>query len=123
MGLRRLLLQPSTGFTDWKHATGKSGTLNSHNNCTSHRQAVIAWNEYKLNVLRGTTISQRMGGVISQQIEANRHYLKTIAEILLSCSQQEIALRGHAESRNSLNRGNFLQILDLVANHDSVICH
>ena len=61
-----------------------------------------------------------MGSAKTQQIESNRHYLK-ITEILLVCSHQEIALRGHKESQTSLNRGNFLEILELVANHDPII--
>ena len=51
----------------------------------------------------------------------NRHYLKTILEVLLVCSQQEIALRGHDESMKSLSRGNFLEILKLIASHDEVV--
>ena len=37
------------------------------------------------------------------------------------CSQQEIALRGHDESMKSLKRGNFLEILKLIAGHDEII--
>ena len=39
------------------------------------------------------------------------------------CSLQEIALRGHRESQTSLNRRNFLEILELVANHDPGVRH
>ena len=109
------------GFRDWKHATGKRGILNCHNNCAAHKQAAVAWSQYTLNVQQGTTISERIGSARVQQIESNRHYLKTIAEILLVCSHQEIALRGHEESKTSPNRGNFLEILELVANHDPII--
>lgn len=112
-----------TGFRDWKHATEKSGSLTCHNNSLTHKQAVVAWSQYTLNVQRGTTISERMGSVRAEQIENNRHYLKTVAEILLLCSQQEIALRGHRESPTSVDRGNFLEILKLVANHDQIIHH
>ena len=112
-----------TGFRDWKHTTDKSSILSCHNNCASHKQAVVAWSQYTLNVQQGTTISERMDSARIQQIESNRHYLKTITEILLLCSQQEIALRGHRESQTSVNRGNFLEILELVANHDHIIRH
>ena len=37
------------------------------------------------------------------------------------CSHQEIALCGHREGEDSLNRENFLQILNLFAVHDPVI--
>ena len=36
------------------------------------------------------------------------------------CARQDLALRGHHESMESLNRGNFLEILELVAGHDEV---
>ena len=57
--------------------------------------------------------------------DANRyrktHYLKSIAEVILLCAQQDLALRGHHESMESSNRGNFLEILELVAGYDEVI--
>ena len=34
-----------------------------------------------------------------------------------------MSLRGHRESSNSTNRGNFLEILSLVAKHDPIIHH
>ena len=111
----------TSGFRDWKHASGKSGILSCHSNCAAHKQAAVAWTQYTLNLQQGTTISERMGSAKAQQIESNRHYMKTIAEILLVCSHQEIALRGHRESQTSLNRGNFREILELVANHDPAI--
>ena len=54
-----------------------------------------------------------------QALQSNRHYIKTIAEIILLCAHQEIALRGHEESALSQNPGNFRAILDLVARHDT----
>ena len=55
-------------------------------------------------------------------IAENRHYLKTIAEILLLCAHQEIALRRHDESSSSSNGGDFLTILQFVGRHDEIVC-
>ena len=44
--------------------------------------------------------------------------MKTILEILLFCGHQEI---GHREGRDSSNRGNFLELPQLVGKHDVVI--
>ena len=101
----------SAGFRDWKHATGKSGTITRHSNCYSHKQAEIAWGQYKLNSKEGTTIAERMGSARSVKISQNRHYIRIIVEILLLCSRQEIALRDHRESNDSMNRGNFFILL------------
>ena len=34
---------------------------------------------------------------------------------------QDLALRGHREGEDSHNPGNFLKILELIGNHDSVV--
>ena len=108
----------STGFRDWKHATGKTGALSRHSSCYSHKQAELAWSQYKLNSKKGTTIAERLGSARSVTITQNRHYIGTIADIILLCSRQEIALRGHRESSDSMNRGNFLEILHFIAKRD-----
>ena len=109
------------GFSDWKHATGKSGILSVHDRCASHRRAMESWSQYKLNTQLGSSISDRMESSHSEVVSTNRHYVKTLIEVLLLCAHQEIALRGHRESVDSANRGNFLEILHVLASHDPVV--
>ena len=73
---------------------------------------MLAWNQYKLNMLHKTTISEQLGLCWNKQIAENRHYMyiRSLVEIVLICSHQEIALRGHKEGEESMNRGNFLEI-------------
>ena len=110
-----------TGYRDWKHATGKQGILEKHNACHTHKQAMISWSEYMKNTEKGTTIADRLNSARNLQIQANRHYMRTLAEVILLCARQDLALRGHRESQSSLNRGNFLEILHLIAKHDKVV--
>jgi len=84
-------------------------------------QAMVSWQEYKRNKESGTSVANRLDGARSYSIKKNRHYLKTILEVLLVCSYQEIALRGHDESKNSSNRGNFIEILKLISSHDEIV--
>ena len=109
------------GFCDWKHATGKSGMLAKHNNSFAHKQAISAWIDYETNSKRGTLIEDRVDSQRRQQIQSNRHYLRTLTEILLLCGKQDIPLRGHREHDPLLNRGNFLVILQTVSLHDQII--
>ena len=109
------------GFRDWKHATGKSGVLSKHDGSHAHRQSVVAWNQYKRNMQQKSSIEEQLGIARAEQITNNRHYIKTLAEIVLLCSHQEIALRGHREGEESMNRGNYLEILHLVALYDPVV--
>ena len=110
-----------TGFSDWKHATGKKGILVCHSNCFSHKESMVAWEQYRVTSERGTSILNQINSSWETTIANNQHYIKTIAEILLFCSRQEIGIRGHREDKSSRNRGNFLELLDLVAKHDTII--
>lgn len=54
-------------------------------------------------------------------VKEYRHYIKSVAEVLLLTATQNIAQRGHRESEEDNNQGNFLAILQLLANHDPVV--
>ena len=107
-------------FRDWKHATGVKGILTTHNNSLSHKSSIVAWEQFKSTLNTGS-VAEQLGSNRAQQIQRNRHYIKTVAEVLLLCSKQEIAFRGHDESSESHNKGNFKEILSLVAKHDPVV--
>ena len=59
-----------------------------------------------------------IGKAAVTQREQNRYYIKTLAEVILFCAKQEIALRGHDESDESENKGNFLELIDVISRHD-----
>ena len=48
------------------------------------------------------------------QTKENREYIKILAKVAILCAKQEIALRGDHEGPESPNKGNFLEILDLL---------
>ena len=60
---------------------------------------------------------------IDQTVQGGSKYKKTdaIAEIILLCARQDLALRGHHELKESSNRGNFIEILHIVAEHDKIV--
>ena len=104
---------------DWKHALGVKGILTLHDVSKSHKQAMIIWQHAKMYA--ETSVVDMLGHNGKKQIEKNRHYMKTIAKILSLRCRQEIALRGHDEGVASHNRGNFLEILKIAAQHDEDI--
>ena len=107
------------GFCDWQHATGDGYGLTAHNTASTHRLAVLAWEEHKVRLENSCTVTQLMNKAHAQMKKANIMYIKTLAEIILFCGRQEIALRGDDETEHSLNRGNFLELVDVIAKHDS----
>ncbi|KAI6659566.1 Zinc finger MYM-type protein 1-like [Oopsacas minuta] len=52
-------------------------------------------------------------------IDDNRKHLMTVLDIITFCAKQDIPLRGDDESDQSLNKGNFLEILELLGKYDS----
>lgn len=111
------------GYCDWKHAPGKKGGLGLHAGSITHSSAMLDWQQFRLNQKKKTTLPHRMDRLGEQTLSSNRHYIRTIAEIILLCARQEIALRGHNESIDSQNPGNFRAIFDLVATHDDCFRH
>ena len=53
----------------------------------------------------------------SKVISDNRKYISILMEAILYCAQQGIALRGHNESQDSLNPGNFRALMTLLSHH------
>ena len=56
----------------------------------------------------------------NEQVRQNRETLKTISEAVSFLSKQELAFRSHDESANSLNKGNYRELLECFAKFDSV---
>ena len=83
-------------FQDWKHATGKCGILVRHNTCFTHKQAMLSWNDFTKNAKVGMSVANRLDSARKQQIQHKtfRHYLSTIAEVILLCGCQDVALEG-----------------------------
>ena len=82
---------------------------------------MLSWRDFSKNAEQETSVDCRLNGQRRQQITDNRHFLKTIAEVVLLCGRQDLALRGHRQSQTHLNKGNFAALVTLVGNHDSVV--
>lgn len=80
----------------------------------------MAWEQFKATSKTGS-LAEQLGNNRTQMIKKNRHYIRTVVEIILLCSQQELSFRGHDESSKSLNKGNFKELLSLVASHDPIV--
>ena len=70
----------------------------------------MAWDQSKSTSVTGT-VSEQLGNKRSEMIKNNRHYITAVSDVLLTCCEMEIALRGHCETAESLNRGSFIEII------------
>jgi len=54
-------------------------------------------------------------------VSKHKQHLLTVLDVILFCAEQEIALRGDDESKESLNRGNFLELFTFLSKYDMSI--
>jgi len=107
-----------TGFSDWQHATGQKYGLTLHNLSVEHLRCLVDWDQFKIREKEGKQVVNLIDKAAVTQREQNRYYIKTLAEAILFCAKQEIALRGHDESDDSESRGNFLELVNVISRHD-----
>ncbi|KAL7374657.1 hypothetical protein ABVT39_004753 [Epinephelus coioides] len=111
------------GFRNWKKATEREGGFSVHTKSDRHKQAMIAWRDYQRAVKTNATLANVLNKQHTKQVKENREYIKTIDEVLLLTARQNITQRGHDESEESINKGNFREILDTIAHHDALVKH
>ncbi|KAL4141365.1 hypothetical protein QTP88_004017 [Uroleucon formosanum] len=58
---------------------------------------------------------------ISESLDINRKILARLIDVVCFLEKQELAFRGHRENEGSLNKGNYCEILDLLAKEEQFI--
>jgi len=114
----------SLGFRTWKKAHYSDSGFPKHAKCDFHVTAMVMWSEYKaMKVCNSGSVLQMQSEAYAKQVSENRHYIKTVAEVLLLTVTQNIAQRGHREHNLCAgdNPGNFRRIFELVVRHDSTL--
>ncbi len=109
----------SNGFQNWKSALEK---FRAHQCSVAHKSAILAW-EVGKQIQHNP--ERNVVSLINQQqkkvVDENRQYLKNIVETLVFIGRQGISLRGHRENEESLNKGNFLELLMFQAKNNPLI--
>jgi hypothetical protein len=102
------------GYTDWKHAyRGLSGHVGAVGSC--HNKARLCAEDFK---------NQKAS--IVRKVVANTKTIEELYEVRLTAGldvtkfliSQAHSFRGHDESATSLNKGNFLEMIDWLKNKD-----
>lgn len=60
----------------------------------------------------------------NNKVRQNREILKRLINVITFLGKQELAFRGHDESKDSENKGNYLELVNFLAEYDSPLrCH
>ena len=57
----------------------------------------------------------------NKKVRQNREILKRLINIVTFLGKQELAFRRHDESKDSENKGNYLELMDFLAEYDSTL--
>jgi len=104
----------TTGFKNWKKALEKCSGFKQHETSSEHKQCQLIWTEYLQMKSRKITVSSLINKGHLKLVKENQKYIQYIGKALLFTVVQCIAQRGDNESENSLNRGNFVELLHLL---------
>lgn len=102
-----------SGFNNWKDI---GECLKHHAKSICHAEAVARWQGAR-SVDHGKVdaISLQVNKQAKDVVTKNRAAVGSLARIAITCARQDIALRGHHEHTDLAdNRGNFLEILELI---------
>ncbi|KAL5854183.1 hypothetical protein ACOSQ4_003985 [Xanthoceras sorbifolium] len=107
------------GFRNWKKVNdGTRCVFKKHvteEPCSAHNVAVQSCNDL---MNQGCHIDKAINRQISEQIMNNRLRLKSSIDSIRWLTFQGCAFRGHDESLESKNRGNFIELLKILANYN-----
>lgn len=100
-------------FNTWSK---KSRKFAEHNLNKYHKLALVRLEALKSSITQPTTsIENRVKNISAAQISKNRSIIKCMADAILLCGQQCLALRGHRDDSTApeeCNKGNFRALLN-----------
>lgn len=107
----------NVGFKNWPKAIR---SFNKHQSSIPHKESTVKIAGLKSTVIVGD-VTVQVNKQYSIEVENNRLYFNCLLDSLLYCCRQGIAVRGHREDDNSLNKGNFLELMELRAKDSTII--
>ncbi|XP_016002765.1 zinc finger MYM-type protein 1 isoform X1 [Rousettus aegyptiacus] len=96
------------GVSNWKKTLEK---FRKHEKSKMHLKSLQFWRDYQFC---DEAVNENLS-VRSKQIEGNKKFLKLIIENILFLGKQCLPLRENDQSVSSVNKGNFLELLEIRA--------
>lgn len=92
-----------------------------HARSERRKQAMVTWRDYEKAAAANATLVNVWNKEHNRQVRENTDCIKATGEVLLLTATQNMAQRGHNESVDSDNWGNFTRILETIAHHDKAV--
>ena len=102
------------GFRKWANAMDSKKGFAKHERSEQHKTSYVTWiNFQKISEGENVTIGSKMCPGREQVITDNREYFRLLFKYVIFFSVNELPTRGHDESEDSTNPGNWLNFISL----------
>jgi hypothetical protein len=107
------------GVNNWKKGLEK---IREHENTDIHKNAAFQYscfilgNDIQHSISESAKLAEKER---REQVEKNRNVISSLCKVTTFLARQNLAFRGHDESENSSNKGNYLELIQLISVFDS----
>lgn len=110
----------NSGYADLNNLTNAA---KKHDQSENHLKCALALHSFGQNRIE-ISISRQFREEIERynaKVDRNRGIMRRLIDITCFLGRQELPFRGHLESSESANRGNFMECVKLLANYDGIL--
>lgn len=107
-----------TGFQAWWKLNPK---IRNHETSDQHDRCYNKWKTLQLHLKANKTIDAENQAASEIEKRKWRDILKRLLDVALFLAGQNLPFRGHRENMLSENRGNFLELIELLSKYDPVL--
>lgn len=79
---------------------------------------MTAWAELQSRSSMQMSVASQLDSERTSEIEENRRHVKTLLKVVSFLGRQGLGFRGHDKSEDSVNKGNFLEMLEILCEYD-----
>jgi hypothetical protein len=101
------------GFSNWKAGIE---SFKKHEKSKRHENATVFLVNFRsIQAEKTASISEVIESVTDSEIEENREHVKFLLRATMFLGKQNLPFRGHDEKSESANKGNFLELVELIS--------
>ncbi|XP_074271852.1 uncharacterized protein LOC141595785 [Silene latifolia] len=108
----------TNGYNSWVHLSSR---LKEHESSSEHIQNMTTWYDLRLRLRNNQTIDSINQSQIKKEKEHWYQVLLRIISIVKFLAKHNLAFRGHKERLYEGNNGNFLGLIEMLAEFDPII--